>query len=97
MVLIKSSEIRPPVSSHSKTKELMIPSALLETDADPDPDLVEFSPGVITRSIGLLLILPILWTTNITFLVEIRKVILSLFHQEKRIWALLESNLLGIS
>jgi hypothetical protein len=43
------------------------------------------------------LILPILWTTNITFLVEIRKVILSLFHQEKRKWALLESNLLGIS
>lgn len=54
MVLIKSSEIRLPVSSHSKTKELMIPSALIETDADPDPDLVEFSPGVITRSIGLL-------------------------------------------
>lgn len=54
MVLIKSSEIRPPVSSKSKTKELMIPSALIEMDADPDPDLVEFSPGVITRSIGLL-------------------------------------------
>jgi len=54
MVLIKSSEIRPPVSRKSKTKELMIPSALIETDADPDPDLVEFSPGVITRSIGLL-------------------------------------------
>ena len=54
MVLIKSSEIRPLVSSKSKTKELMIPSALMETDADPDPDLVEFSPGVITRSIGLL-------------------------------------------
>jgi hypothetical protein len=32
----------------------MIPSALMETDADPDPDMVEFSPGVITRSIGLL-------------------------------------------
>jgi hypothetical protein len=43
------------------------------------------------------LILPFLWTTNITFLVEIWKVILSLFHQEKRKWALLESNLLGIS
>ena len=54
MVLIKSSEIRLPESSKSKTKELMIPSALIETDADPDPDLVEFSPGVITRSIGLL-------------------------------------------
>jgi hypothetical protein len=54
MVLIKSSEIRLPESSKSKTKELMIPSALMETDADPDPDMVEFSPGVITRSIGLL-------------------------------------------
>lgn len=54
MVLIKSSEIRLPVSSKSKTEELMIPSALIETDADPDPDLVEFSPGEITRSIGLL-------------------------------------------
>ena len=54
MVLIKSSEIRPPVSAKSKTKELMIPSALMETESDPDPDLVEFSPGVITRSIGLL-------------------------------------------
>jgi hypothetical protein len=54
MVLIKSSEIRLPVSSKSKTKELMIPSALIETEADPQPDLVEFSPGVITRSIGLL-------------------------------------------
>jgi hypothetical protein len=32
----------------------MIPSALIETEADPQPDLVEFSPGVITRSIGLL-------------------------------------------
>jgi len=41
------------------------------------------------------LILPILWTTKFTFLVEIRKVILSLFRQEKRIEALLESNLLG--
>ena len=54
MVLIKSSEIRLPVSSKSKTKELMIPSALIETEDDPHPDLVEFSPGVITRSIGLL-------------------------------------------
>jgi len=54
MVLIKSSEIRPPVPNKSKTKELMIPTALIESDADPDPDLVEFSPGVITRSIGLL-------------------------------------------
>jgi len=54
MVLIKSSEIRPPVPTSSKTKELMIPSALMETDADPDPDLVEVVPGVITRSIGLL-------------------------------------------
>jgi hypothetical protein len=54
MVLIKSSEIRPLVSSKGQTKELMIPSALMETESDPDPDLVEFSPGVITRSIGLL-------------------------------------------
>ena len=43
----------------------------------------------------LTLILPILWTTKFTFLVEIRKVILSLFRQEKRTEALLESNLLG--
>ena len=40
-------------------------------------------------------ILSIVWTTKFTFLVEIRKVILSLFRQEKRTEALLESNLLG--
>ena len=43
------------------------------------------------------LVLPIVRTTKVTFLVEIRKVILSLSHQEKRKKALLESNLLGIS
>ena len=46
---------------------------------------------------GTRLVLPIVRTTKVTFLVEIRKVILSLSHQEKRKKALLESNLLGIS
>ena len=46
---------------------------------------------------GQILVLPIVRTTKVTFLVEIRKVILSLSHQEKRKKALLESNLLGIS
>jgi len=43
------------------------------------------------------LILPILFTTIHTFLVEFQKVILSLFHQVKRKKALLASNLSGIT
>ena len=45
----------------------------------------------------LTLVHPIVQTTKVTFLVEIRKVILSLSNQEKCKKALLESNLLGIS
>jgi len=54
MVLIKSSLLIAPITENNKLKSAMIPLALLETDADSDPDLVEIVPGVITRSIGLL-------------------------------------------
>jgi len=54
MVLIKSSLLLAPLTENNKLKSSMIPLALVETDADPDPDLVEVVPGVITRSIGLL-------------------------------------------
>lgn len=33
----------------------MTPDAILETTADPNPDMVEFVPGVLTKSIGLLI------------------------------------------
>ena len=54
MVLIKAAEFKPPAAIRKENQEELIPSALLETDADQDPDLVEFLPGVLTRSIGLI-------------------------------------------
>ncbi|MFA6128814.1 MAG: hypothetical protein WC699_16055 [Bacteroidales bacterium] len=54
MVLIKAAEFKPPVAIRKENQEELIPSALLEADADQNPDLVEFVPGVVTRSIGLI-------------------------------------------
>ncbi len=54
MVLVKSSLLAAPLSEASRLREAMIPMALLETESNPNPDLIISKPGVITRSIGLL-------------------------------------------
>lgn len=54
MVLVKCSDIAAPVSGEEQAKEEMIPDALMEIEACRDPDLVEFVPGALTKSIGLI-------------------------------------------
>jgi hypothetical protein len=54
MVLIRTSDIKATVSEGAGDKENMVALALMESDANSDPDLVEFSPGVLTKSIGLI-------------------------------------------
>ena len=55
MVLIRASELRPVVSRSKADQDAMIPAALMEIPADTNPDLVEFVPGVLTKSIGMLI------------------------------------------
>lgn len=54
MVLIKCSDLAAPVSRDEEVKEHMIPDALMEISQCDDPDLVEFIPGALTKSIGLI-------------------------------------------
>jgi hypothetical protein len=54
MVLVKSSEHNPPAPTRKEQDEAMTSAALVELDADPNPDLTEFQPGVLTHSIGQL-------------------------------------------
>ncbi len=55
MVLIKSTDIKTPVQEAAKNQQVMIPLAIMESDADQNPDLVVFETGALTKSIGLIL------------------------------------------
>ena len=55
MVLIKSADIKTPIQEAAKNQQDMIPMAIMESDADQNPDLVVFQPGALTRSIGLII------------------------------------------
>ena len=52
MVLIRTSDVQAPVPESPATNQAMIPKGLEECDADPGPDLVGFTPGALTKSIG---------------------------------------------
>ena len=54
MVLIKSADIKTPVQEAAKNQQDMIPLAIIESDADQNPDLVVFETGALTKSIGLI-------------------------------------------
>ncbi|TSA34504.1 MAG: hypothetical protein D4R64_11740 [Porphyromonadaceae bacterium] len=54
MVLIKSTDLKTPVQEVAKNQQDMIPLAIMESDADHNPDLVVFETGALTKSIGLI-------------------------------------------
>ena len=54
MVLIRTSEVEYQIQAQPVNQEDMAALALMESTANENPDLVEFSPGALTKSIGLL-------------------------------------------
>lgn len=54
MVLIRTSEVEYQIEAKSVLQDDMAALALMESTANENPDLVEFSPGALTKSIGLL-------------------------------------------
>jgi hypothetical protein len=54
MVLTKSSDFKASVPAAEKNHNDMVPLAIMETDADRNPDLVVFQSGALTKSIGLI-------------------------------------------
>jgi hypothetical protein len=54
MTLVKTSDIKAPIPVTESIENSMIPLAGFESEADPEPDLVDFQSGALTKSIGLM-------------------------------------------
>ncbi len=54
MVLVRTADLQPSGNGQEARAGEMIPLGLVDLPVDPDPDLVDFVPGVLTKSIGLI-------------------------------------------
>jgi len=54
MVLVRTSDLQPSGCGQEVRAREIIPLGLIDLPMDLDPDLVDFVPGVLTKSIGLI-------------------------------------------
>lgn len=52
MVLVRTADLQPSGYEQEARAGEMVPLAMMELPEDPKPDLVDFVPGVLTKSIG---------------------------------------------
>jgi len=54
MVLVRTADLQPSACGQEFRAGEMVPLGMIQLPEDPNPDLVEFVPGVLTKSIGLI-------------------------------------------
>jgi len=54
MVLVRTADLQPSASGQEVRAGEMVPLGMIQLPEDPNPDLVELVPGVLTKSIGLI-------------------------------------------